>query len=146
MRVSRIIFLSLVGLGLSVGAFAQEINGGVNLSFPTGTTLFGFSARFENSINSDFQWMVTPGLQFGGGATFIFLQGGVKHTLRETPVYFAFEVGPVIGSGSGNSDTRFGFTPSVGYKLDQKWDFSFLLFGGLGSTFVGLRGAYVFKR
>lgn len=146
MYLKRILFLVFVGSCLAFSASAQEINGGVNLSFPPGTTLFGFSARFEGPINSDFQWMVTPALQFGGGTTFIFLQGGAKHTLRETPIYFAFEIGPVIGSGSGNSDTRFGFTPSVGYRVDEKWDLSFQIFGGLGSTFVGLRGAYIFKR
>ncbi len=134
----------LAMLALTVGASAQEINGGVNLSFPSGTTLFGFSARIESSINRDFQWMVTPGVQFGGGATLFFIQGGVKHTLQQTPVYFGAEVGPIIGTFEGNSDVRFGFTPSVGYRVNEKWDLSFQVYTGIG-TFVGFRVAYVFK-
>jgi hypothetical protein len=136
MCVKRILCLAFFGLGLTIGVNAQEINGGAHLSFPPNTTLFGFSARFEGSINSDFQWMVTPGLQFGGGTTLVIL--------RETPLYIGMEIGPIIGTGSG-SETRFVFTPTVGYRIDEKWDLSFQLYAGYGSTFVGLRGAYVFK-
>lgn len=138
--------MSVVVVGFAMSARAQEINAGVNLSFPPGTTFFGFSGRYEAPINNDFKWMVTPGLQFGGGATLIFIQGGAKYTLQQTPVYFGAELGPVIGSGGGYSETKFGFTPTVGYRIDDQWDLSFQLYAGLGSTFVGFRFAYVFSK
>lgn len=144
MRSRRFLLTLLATLCLTISAVAQEINGGVNLSFPSGTTLFGFSGRIESSINRDFQWMVTPGIQFGGGATLFFIQGGVKHTLQQTPVYFAAEVGPIIGTWAGNSDVRFGFTPSIGYRVNEQWDLSFQVYTGIG-TFVGFRVAYIFK-
>lgn len=143
--MKRILFLILSVVGFAVSAQAQEINAGLNLSFPTGTTLFGFSGRYEASINDDFKWMVTPSIQFGGGITAVFIQGGVKYTLQDVPVYFGAELGPVFGSGGGYSETRFGFTPTVGYRVDEKWDLSFQLFAGIG-TFAGLRFAYVFSR
>lgn len=142
----RILLLFVAMVGLSWTAVAQEINGGLNLSFPPGTTLFGFSGRYEAPINNDFKWMVTPGVQFGGGATLIFIQGGAKYTLQEAPVYFGAELGPVIGSGGGYSETKFGFTPSVGYRVDDQWDLSFQLYAGAWSTFVGFRFAYVFSK
>ena len=145
MRSRRVLFTLMAVMAISATALGQEINAGFNLSFPSGTTLFGFSGRYEASINSDFQWMVTPGIQFGGGATLFFIQGGVKHTLQQTPVYFAAEVGPIIGTFNGGSDTRFGFTPSVGYKVNEQWDLSFLIYTGVG-TFVGFRAAYIFSR
>jgi len=143
--MKRILFLMIVVAGFSFGARAQEINGGLNLAFPSGTTLFGFSGRYEAPINNDFKWMVTPALLFGGGATLIVLQGGVKYTLQSNPIYFGAELGPVIATGSGNSATSFGFTPTVGYRIDERWDLSFQIFIASGSA-PGFRFAYIFSK
>ena len=143
--MKRILFLMVVVAGLSFNAQAQEINGGLNLTFPSGTTFFGFSGRYEAPINNDIKWMVTPALLFGGGATIIVLQGGVKYTLQSEPIYFGAEIGPLIASGNGNSATSFGFTPTVGYRINDQWDLSFQIFVASGSA-PGFRFAYIFSK
>ncbi len=129
-------------VGIVSSASAQSISGGVNLGFPSGTTLFGFSGRYEAPINDDFKWMATGGLQFGSGVTLFTLQGGAKYEFEEN-FYVGAEIGPLFLSGSGYSDTRFGFTPTFGYKWD-KFDFSAQYFAS-DYNFLSLRFAYVFS-
>lgn len=139
-RVVLIVVVLLAGIVSS--ASAQSISGGINLGFPSGTTLFGFSGRYEAPINEDFKWMATAGLQFGSGATLFSLQGGAKYEFEQN-FYVGAEIGPLFLSGSGYSDTRFGFTPTFGYKWD-KFDLSAQYFAS-DYNFLGFRFAYVFS-
>lgn len=143
MSKRSIVFVAIVAfVGIFSSASAQEINGGINLGFPSGTTLFGFSGRYEAPINDDFKWMATAGLQFGGGFTLFTVQGGAKYEFEEN-FYFGAEIGPMFLSGSGYSGARFGFTPTFGYKWD-KFDFSAQYFAS-DYNYFGLRFAYVFS-
>ncbi len=124
-------------------SMAQDITGGVDLHIGSGSTLFGFSGRYEAPIKDQFSWMATAGLGFGSGVTLFTLQGGAKYTFDEN-VYLGAEIGPLLFSGSGASDTRFAFTPTVGYKWD-KFDLSSRFFVGSGFNFFNIRFAYVFS-
>ena len=83
MIVRSIVIASFLVIGFSPQAFSQDITGGVDLYFGSGSTLFGFSGRYEAPINNQWSWMGTAGLGFGSGATLFTLQGGVKYTLPE---------------------------------------------------------------
>lgn len=144
MRKALVLVLFLAGS--SIVSLAQEINGGVEISFPSGVTLFGVTARYEKSFANNFKWMVTPSFQFGGGGSFITLQGGAKYQFDQAPLYIGAELGPAFISYGNNSETRFGFTPSFGYRVDETWDLSMQVFTGVGTTFVGLRFAYAFSK
>lgn len=142
----KILILALFLAGSSIVAQAQEINGGGILSFPPGTTYFGITARYEKEFASNFKWMVTPTFQFGGGASFITIQGGAKYQFDQAPLYIGAEIGPAFISAGGFSDTKFGFTPSFGYRIDETWDLSLQVYTGVGNTFIGFRVAYAFSK
>ncbi len=143
MILRSIVIASLLVFCFSTSALSQDITGGVDLHFGSGSTLFGFSGRYEAPIKDQFSWMATAGLGFGSGVTLFTLQGGAKYTLAEN-VYLGAEIGPLFFSGSGASDTRFAFTPTVGYKWD-KFDLSSRFFAGSGFNFFNIRFAYTFK-
>lgn len=143
MRIGFTVVSLFLLLGVCSLSRAQDITGGVDLHFGSGSTLFGFSGRYEAPIKDQFSWMATAGLGFGSGLTLFTLQGGAKYTL-EGNVYLGAEIGPLFFSGSGASDTRFAFTPTVGYKWD-KFDISSRFFAGSGFNFFNIRFAYVFS-
>ena len=144
MTYRSIVIALFLLVGTCASLQAQEINGGLDLSFGRGTTLFGFSGRYEAPIEKKFDWMATAGLQFGSGITLFTLQGGAKFTFDEN-VYVGAEIGPLFASGSGASDTVFAFTPTLGYKWD-KFDFSSRIFLGGGGSLINFRFAYVFSK
>ena len=141
---TRSLLIALFLVGLANVALAQEINAGAIISFPSGGTLFGVSGRFEAPIENNFKWMITPSIQFGSATVFA-IQGGAKYEFEDVGVYIGAELGPLFGSANGSSDTRFAFTPTFGYRFDQKWDISLQYFAASGINFVGFRFAYIFK-
>lgn len=134
-------FCLLAGTGMSLSA--QNFSLGPELTFGSGTTLFGVSGRYEKSFEKQFSWMGTLGLDFGSGITLITLQGGVKYTINKD-LYFGAELGPLFASGGNDSATRFAFTPTIGYKWD-KFDLSSRFFLGSGLNLFNIRFAWVFR-
>ena len=146
MNAKSLLLAILLVAGLSSVAQAQEINAGAIIGFPSGGTLFGVSGRFEAPISNNFKWMVTPSLQFGF-ATVIAIQGGAKYEFEDLNFYLGAELGPLFISNNGSSDTRFGFTPTFGYRFSEKYDFSFQYFtGGDQVSYTAFRFAYIFKQ
>ena len=143
MIARSVVVASFLLASVCASAQSTSITGGVDLYFGSGATLFGFSGRYEAPIKDQWSWMGTAGLGFGSGATLFTLQGGAKYTLQEN-IYLGAEIGPLFASGSGASETRFGFTPTVGYTWD-KFDVSSRFFVGSGFNFFNLRFAYVFS-
>ena len=141
---TRSLLIALFFVGFASVAKAQEINAGAILSFPSGGTLFGISGRFEAPIENNFKWMITPSIQFGNATVFA-IQGGAKYEFDDVGIYIGAELGPLFASSGGSSATRFGFTPTFGYRFDQKWDISIQYFAGSEINFVGFRFAYIFK-
>jgi len=72
--------------------------------------------------------------------------GGVKYYFQEADKGFYAEgnLGLYLASG-GYSQTYFGFSPGIGYRLD-KWDFTGRINFVSDVTFLGLRGAYIFGK
>ncbi|MBL7849653.1 MAG: hypothetical protein JNN04_02040 [Cyclobacteriaceae bacterium] len=126
------------------GAFAQ-FSVGAELALPMGTPFsdgfnmgFGASANYQKPINDNLSWTAYAGFQSYGGknlpsgvsATFtmIPIMGGVKYYFTESGngFYGEFDLGiffassSVSGGGfSGSaSDSKFGFTPALGYRLN----------------------------
>ena len=146
MKNLKLFVVVMVFLTLSKSyCFSQssETSGGVDLSFLRGTTAFGFSARYEVPFKSSVKWMATGGLGFGSGITLLSLQGGAKYNFEGSDVYAGLEIGPLFLFGNGNSESRFTFTPQVGYRFD-KFDVSLRYYVGNGVDFANLRFAYIF--
>ncbi len=139
-------------IGLPIGSFSDGSNVG-----------FGGSVRYDGAIQDKLNWTATGGfLSFGvkdlgygssGSTTMIPIMGGVKYYFTETNkgLYAGADLGLVFASlsvstGFGNfstSETKFGFTPGIGYRMGQ-FDFAarFNLVSDL--NYMGIRAAYVF--
>jgi hypothetical protein len=169
--MKKLIF-SLSFVVLSIGAaFSQEgkFSGGLELGLPLGTAAdavglgFGLSARYEAPIQDKLNWFATAGFVSysgkeyttnffgqpltvkGSSVTMIPIQGGVKYYFQESDngFYGSGELGLFIASGSGSSDTKFGFTPGLGYRL-EKFDLSARFNAVSDFNTFGIRAAYIF--
>lgn len=140
---------SLLVLALSLltvtGALAQ-FSVGAELALPMGTPFsdgfnmgFGASANYQKAINDNLSWTGYAGFQSFGGknlpsgysATFtmIPIMGGVKYYFQESGsgFYGEFDLGIFFASASvsgggfsgSTSDSKFGFTPAVGYRVSS---------------------------
>jgi hypothetical protein len=147
-------------------AFSQgNFSAGLELALPLGTFSdavgigFGATARYEAPIQDKLSWMGTTGfVSFTGktitipgfgsiksdGGTLIPIQGGVKYYFQEASngFYASGELGVFIFTGTG-SETKFGFSPGVGYRL-EKFDFSGRFQIISNANYLGARVAYVF--
>jgi hypothetical protein len=145
-------FSAGVELGLPIGSFSDGSNVG-----------FGGSIRYDGAIQDKLNWTATGGfLSFGikdlgvgatGSTTMIPIMGGVKYYFTETNkgMYAGADLGLVFASvsvntgfGSGSvSETKFGFTPGIGYRAGA-FDIAarFNLVSDL--NYLGIRAAYVF--
>ncbi len=154
-----------------VAAFSQDgkFSGGLELGLPLGTAAdgvgigFGLSARYEAPIQDKLNWFATAGfLSYSGkdfttnilgqpftvkgsSLTLIPIQGGVKYYFQESDngFYGSGELGLFIASGSGSSETKFGFTPGIGYRL-EKFDLSARYNAVSDFNTFGIRAAYIF--
>ncbi|NOS94291.1 MAG: hypothetical protein HOP30_20445 [Cyclobacteriaceae bacterium] len=163
---------SLTFVVLVIGsAFSQDgkFSGGLELGLPLGTAAdgvglgFGLSGRYEAPIQDKLNWFATAGFisysgkeyttNFfgqtltvkGSSVTMIPLQGGVKYYFQESDngFYGSGELGLFIASGSGSSDTKFGITPGLGYRL-EKFDLSARFNVVSDFNTFGIRAAYIF--
>ena len=156
------LILSFVFVAMALGAFSQGIfSGGIEVGLPLGTFSdgwnagFGVSARYEAAIQDKLNWTATGGfLSFGGktisgfkysSITIIPIQGGIKYFFKESNkgAYGGAEIGLMFASGGSSSETKFGFSPGIGYRTG-KIDFlgKFNVVSDL--NYFSIRAAYVF--
>lgn len=132
-------------------------------------TGFGLSLRYEKEIQDKLNWTASAGfVSFSGksyttivgvnpntfqpiygkkdfsSVTVIPITGGIKYYFQESNkgFYGAADIGFFIASGGGSSNTKFGFSPGVGYRL-EKFDFSFRFNAVSDVNYLGLRAAYI---
>ena len=130
----------------------------------------GASARYEQEIQDKLNWTASVGfVSFAGksyttlvgydpitfkpiygsekysSVTVIPVTGGIKYYFQESNAgfYGAADIGFFIASGGGASNTKFGFSPGIGYRL-EKFDFTFRYNAVSDVNYLGLRAAYIF--
>jgi hypothetical protein len=166
----RSMLLVLTFIVAASGAMAQ-ISAGLELGLPLGdfgdgsNLGFGASARYDGAIKEKLAWTATIGyLSYGlksssgasGHTSMIPIMGGIKYYFSEdnsgfyggadigfVPITVSVDV-PGFGSASA-SETRFGFSPGLGYRLGQ---LDFAVRYNLISDFntIGIRAAFVFGK
>ena len=150
---------SQASVGLEVGIPLGDFGDASNVGF-------GASFRYDGSIQDKLSWTATGGYSSfglkgtGGGYTghtsMIPIMGGVKYYFQESDkgVYTGADLGLVFvsvsvdlsGYGSSSaSETRFGFSPVLGYRMG-KFDVAARYHVVSDFNNFGIRLAYVFVK
>ncbi|MBT1701863.1 outer membrane beta-barrel protein [Chryseosolibacter indicus] len=158
------VLLSIIAVvAITSASFAQgRASLGLELNLPMGDfgdvvgLGIGGTVRYEGKINENLNWLGTAGYvsflekdDSGFTASIIPIQGGVKYYFNESfnGFYGGAELGAHIVSAKfgdeSDSETKFGFAPSVGYHLGNI-DISARYQIISDADFVGFRLAYVF--
>ena len=167
-NINRIGGLALVLLFTASSALAQ-FSLGFDFQLPMGSfgdgfyTGFGGSARYDKGINDNLSWTAGIGYASYGSkasipgaslsASIVPITGGIKYYFTESNkgfyggadlgVYIVTASVSVSGFSVSSSDSKFGFSPGVGYRVG-----SFDISGryNIISDFnnIGFRVAYIF--
>lgn len=127
------------------GAFAQ-FSVGAELALPMGTPFsdgfnmgFGGSVNYQGAINDNLSWVGYAGYQtygaknlpsgYSASFSMIPIQAGVRYYFTESGAgfYGEFDLGMFFASASASgggisassSDSKFGFTPAIGYRVSS---------------------------
>lgn len=158
---SKLVFTALFVFAIAP-AFAQ-FSAGVDVGIPNGDWSnfeglgLGLSLKYEAPIQDKLNWTASGGfLSFSGktyqgfkanNITAVPFTGGVKYYFQKANdgFYASGDLGVYFFSGNGNSTNRVGFSPGIGYRVNQ-FDLSFKLNLVSDFNYVGLRAAYVFNK